>query len=70
MLIFLTLRYFKGFNQWKENRLKDIEKGNVSILMTKPQKSQTAGGGQSVSSKKKSVRFGDETTDRMSQYQS
>jgi len=63
MLIFITLRYFKGFNSWKQNRLRDIEKGNFQPIL-KPQKSQTIG--QSQSSKKKSVKFGDETTDRMS----
>jgi RAB protein geranylgeranyltransferase component A len=48
MLIFITLRYFKGFNKWKDTRIKDINKEVQGIMKTKT---------MSVSSKRKSVKF-------------
>ncbi len=65
MLIFITLRYFKGFNKWKEERLKEIKKESMGI-MKQHQSNQTF----SETSKRKSVKFaGDQTTDRVSQVQ-
>lgn len=49
MLIFLTLRYTKVFNEWKTKKLTEIGKETQSII--KQSKSM------SVSSKKKSVKF-------------
>jgi serine/threonine protein kinase len=73
MLIFLTFRYTKAFNEWKSKRIHDIQKETQGIIKQ---------GGTSVYSQatksKKSVKFGgadsaviDQSvyTDRMSQYQ-
>ena len=65
MLIFLTLRYTKTFNEWKSKRLTDLGKETQGIL--KQQQSMAL----SQSSKRKSVKFdGDQTTERESMYQS
>jgi hypothetical protein len=64
MHIFLTLRYFKNFDQWKSKRVTEIEKDTQSIL--KHQQSQSV----SVTSKRKSVKLiGDDSTERAAQYQ-
>lgn len=64
MLIFLTLRYTKVFNEWKVKKLSDLGKETQGIM-----KQQNAIA-LSVSSKKKSVKFdGDQNTERASLYQ-
>ena len=66
MLIFLTLRYTKIFNDWKTKRLQEIGKETQGIL-----KNQQNAATMSVSSKRKSVKFdgtqlGEGVTDRAS----
>ena len=62
MLIFLTFRYTKVFNEWRNKRLTDINKETQGILK-----------GQSVASGKqsKSVKFDpNEVSERTSAYKS
>jgi hypothetical protein len=68
MLIFLTFRYTKVFNEWKAKRLSQINKETQSIL-------KQSAAGQSAGASKKSVKFdgGADTsviTDRTQQYKS